>query len=284
MRPAVGLLFLIACDPATEGTLSVRAWGEEGAFEGFPNDEVTFIDGWSVQYDNVLVGLSNFELADPVTEEVVASDDAVYVVDLAAATTPVDVTSFNAPIGRQRYSYSRVEATEDATNVNADPAVFDAMVAGGHDLWLSGTATNGERSVTFAWGINRPVTFTFCESGADGNDGVAIVEDGTSTAESTLHLDHLYWDRLGVEEANLRFDPIAAWADESGAVPFADLAGSPTAALVDRDGEPVNDDGGAQLTYDDAGIGLTDLRAFILFASTEMGHMDGVGECTPVDP
>jgi hypothetical protein len=280
----VFLTVLVACAPA-DTELHVQLWGEEAPVEGIPNDEFAFVDGWSVAFEHYVLAVSNVELADANTEDVVASDAGVYVVDLAQAPDPVDVTHLVAAPGRYRFSWGSLSPTAAATNVNGvDEGVLTAMIEGGYNAHLAGTATKDTRTVTFDWGLSNPASYVFCANGEDGTDGVVLDADAENEAQLTWHVDHLYWDRLGVEEADLRFEGIAAWADADGVIALDDLAGSPTAALEDRDGNVILDEDGDPLAYDDAGLGLANLRDFLLFSARESGHLDGVGECSVVAP
>ncbi len=275
------LSLLIACtDKVTNGTVDVVAWGEEAAVGGFPNDELAFADGWSVTYNTVLVSFGDLAFSDPSTGDVVASDDALRIVDLHLAEAPAALTSIELPEGRHDVSYAVLPATLEAEVVNAAPEdALAAMIAGGFNTYLRGVAQKDGASVGFAWGLRNPARYVACENGLDGTAGLAVVGEESVTAELSFHLDHLYWDQLGVEEASLRFQGVAAWADASRQVPFEDLAEAPTDALVDRNGNPVLDENGAQLSYNDAGLGLDNLRSFMLYSVQEAGHLNGVGEC-----
>lgn len=280
---ATAILVLQGCKKG-EGEVVVTAWGEEAAFEGFPNEEVAFEDGWTVTYDAWIVSIADISLTDPASGEEVAGDATNYVVDLTRAVDPAEITRLTAPSGRYDFGYALVPATAGAANANgADAAAVGAMAAGGFNTFLSGSANKNGETVTFAWSFQNPARYTTCENGEDGTAGIVVNPDEETGAEMSLHLDHTYWDRLGVEEASLRFDPIAAWADDSGVVPFEDLAGSQTSGLTDRDGEPILKGDGTALVYDDAGLGLTNLRDFILFSAKQMAHLNGIGECTPRD-
>jgi hypothetical protein len=284
MRLFALLPLLVACNKGAEGTVALSAWGEDAAFEGFPNEELSFADGWTLSFDAVVANLTDIELADPDTEEVVAGDDGNYLVDLAQAVDPAAITTLSAPEGRYRLSYAVVPPTAGATNVNGAPAeAVDAMVANGYRLYVKGTASKDGADVTFTWGFPEAYTYRFCENGADGTDGVALVADEELEAELTLHIDHIWWDQLGVEEASLRFAPMAAWAGDDNDVTLDELAAASVPDLRDPDGNPITDETGQNLFYDDAGLGITNLRDFVLFSSIEMAHMNGIGECEPVD-
>jgi len=50
--------------------------------------------------------------------------------------------------------------------------------------------------------------------------GVETNPSGTTIAQITMHTDHVFWDKLRQEGANLRFDPIAAYAPLDGGTFF----------------------------------------------------------------
>src|SRR4029077_452900 len=73
-------------------------------------------------------------------------------------------------------------------------------------------------TVNFAFGWNDSTSMLNCVADdkndeSDLNDrGVVTTPDGTTIAQITMHTDHVFWDKLRQEGANLRFDPIAAYA------------------------------------------------------------------------
>jgi hypothetical protein len=287
MRNAwIGLVAgLVGCTGGGDGTVALKGWGEEAPYEGFPNSELSFIDGWSLQFVHSVTSFGNFELADPDTEEAVATDATNYVADWTQTTDPADVNALDVPEGRYKYSFSFIPLTDGATAVggDVDAAVLSAMVTNGWNTYLDGVATKGSVTVTFKWGMANAARYKFCVNGEDDTDGVAVSAGETTDATMFVHQDHTFWDRLGTEEANLRFDTPAAWADTTGEIPLDDLSQVSTAAPEDRDGNPILDQNGNPLAYDDGGLGLADLKAFILYSTAQQGHLNGEGLCTITD-
>jgi hypothetical protein len=78
-------------------------------------------------------------------------------------------------------------------------------------------------TVNFAFGWNDAtqmlncVNYDFSSSEDNLADrGVQTNPDGTYIAQITMHTDHTFWDKLRQEGANLRFDPVAAFAPTDG--------------------------------------------------------------------
>ena len=74
-------------------------------------------------------------------------------------------------------------------------------------------------TVNFAFGWNDAtqmlncVNYDFSSSEDNLADrGVQTNPDGTYIAQITMHTDHTFWDKVRQEGANLRFDPVAAFA------------------------------------------------------------------------
>ncbi len=287
MRPSLVPVFtslvLGACGGVSDGTVDVTAWGEEAAVDGYPNAELSFADGWTVTFNHWVTSMSNVELADPQSEVAVFSDPTIYVADWTPAVEPVAVVSTDLPEGRYKVSYSFVPAVAGATKLTAvDDAVLQQMVASGWNTYVDGIATKAGNSVAFKWGMHNPARYQFCKNGIDESDGVAVAADKRVEAGIFVHTDHLFWDRLGTEDAQLRFDAIAGWKDATGAVPFDDLTNVSIANIKDRAGAPVLDENGQPLAYDDAGLGFPKLREFILYSTSTQAHLNGEGQCTRV--
>lgn len=102
-------------------------------------------------------------------------------------------------------------------------------------------------------------------------------------AELTCHVDDLFWDTLGAEQARLRFDPIwGADRDRDGFVDLDELAQQRLADLQDPDRAPLLDEDGVPLVYDPGAVPLADknLREFLVAASASQAHLDGLGLCS----
>jgi hypothetical protein len=211
---------------------------------------------------------------------------------------------------RYAFSYEIAPAAAGARQVNIaaqDGTLVEAMVRGGLAHYVEGVATyEGARftewrdfptRVRFHFGWGGAVSYLNCANpdnpGSDAeNRGVAPRRDGPQRAVLTMHLEHLFWDQLGVENPALRFDPMAARAAPRPAmdplVTLEDLAASQITNLTDRNGQGVKDRGQlpgytpqmATLRYDAAGVpGITNLRQFAVYSAQAMAHLNGDGLC-----
>ncbi len=85
----------------------------------------------------------------------------------------------------------------------------------------------------------------------------------------TIHGDHLFMDSLVEMEPSLRFDAIAAAdADHDGDVTLEELEAVSQTAFEALDHYDVDPDSG-----------ITDLRAYLTYLATTVGHIDGEGHC-----
>lgn len=273
---------------AGSGRVDVTAWGEEAATVGYPNDELAFADGWSLKYDHWVTAFSGIELADPQTEKPVFTDDTLYVADWTQAVDPAAVTDTELASGRYKVAYSFVPAAAGATKVTpVDDALLAPMIAHGWNTYFEATATKGDQTVRVKWGMANPARYQSCKNGVDGTDGIAVPDGGRVDLGIFVHLDHTWWDRLGSEEASLRFAVIAAWANPAtGETALEDLAHVSVANIRGPDEQPILDENGKPLRYDDAGLGLAHLNDFIVFSTSGQAHLDGEGQCmrVPLSP
>jgi hypothetical protein len=274
------------CSADGEGTIVFRVSGEDGAREGFPNDEASFADGWSLQFDKYLVAVAGIEI-DASDAGAAATDERVYVVDLHAGEPELDEIGPVAARRWDRVSWA-MRAPEADDDVVAVDGVSDEDVArlidGGFVYWVSGRATKDAREVTFAWGLDNPSRNRDCTNGVDGTAGLVVRNNTVTEAEITVHVEHLFWDTLGSEQQVLRFEPIAAVADDAGAVQWDGLAEQRLADMQDSDGEPLLDDDGTAVVYNPGSLPISNLQEFILAATRTQAHLGGEGLCTIEPP
>ncbi len=97
----------------------------------------------------------------------------------------------------------------------------------------------------------------------------------------TVHLDHLFFDSLVVERAEMRLEALAAAADADGRVTLDALSAQPLADLRDTAGAPLRDASGAPVLYDpgSAPLAAPTLREFVRASLSTVGHLDGEGHC-----
>ena len=154
------------------------------------------------------------------------------------------------------------------------------MIERGWSLYVAGSATNGTVDRTFEYGFDMDVLNRRCVAG-DGTDGVVIPNGALVDAQITLHLDHLFFDNLRLDLAEMRFDAMAAAADADGHVTLESLEGQRLADLQGIDGGPLVDEDGAPVTYDpgSAALDTPTLASLVREAATTIGHWNGEGHC-----
>ena len=284
MGALLALAGLVGCgDGGASGTLRLTLNGEEASREGFPvgegEDRIAFADGWSVEFEKVLVSIVDVRLAASDGDEAGVAVDPI-VADLHLGT-PEGWRLEGVPARRwDRFSYRFGAPTMDARRVNAvEDADLEAMVMGGHAFWIEGVARRDGQEVPFRWGLPVAVDNVRCVNGVDETDGLVIGEGGLSEAELTVHLDHLFFDSLASKEPGMRFEAMAAVAGE-GPLTLEDLAAQSITDVRDAEGEPIEVEG-APLIYDpgDTPLEARDLRGFVLAAARTMGHFQGEGHC-----
>jgi hypothetical protein len=217
------------------------------------------------------------------------------------------------PMVRYAFSFDIASATGDATNVNLSPEQFNdyrEMIAKRWTLLLTGTATYRGRaamagtpaadyptSVRFRYGFSAPTSYINCnnpDNGGEGSPGVAPRATGPARAQITLHMDHLFWLRLNVEDPPPHFDHFAARATP-GAMGMPalstldDLMGVAPTNLVDRMMRPIPDRGDQTTGYTPMGprlvaetngaSGLDDMRSFVAFSTRSFAHFNADGLC-----
>jgi hypothetical protein len=275
---------LAACsggDSAGEGTLRVKISGEEAAKTGYPagsgGDEIAFSDGWTLQFEKILVSLTDFAL------QAEDGDDA----DVEASPVVADLHlgeprlwSFAQVPARRwdRVGYRYAPPTRKSTKANdVDDADIERMADEGYALLIEATATKADRTIPIEFGFAFEAVMTRCENGMDMTDGIVVANNAVNEAQITVHLDHLFFDRFAVDDASLRFDPMAAMAPESGPLTLADLAKQTNLSdLKDAEGKPL------ELAYDPGSVFKPiprNLGEYVVSAATTTGHWNGEGHC-----
>jgi hypothetical protein len=265
----------------TNGTLTVRASGEDAAREGFPvgegDAEIAFVDGWTVRFDHVLVSIADFSL------RIRGGDDAGLDADPVVADLHLgnaELWAFDGVPARRwdRVGFRYVPARAGVRAANdVGASALAAMIDNGYSLLVSGTAEKDGREVDFEYGFDFEVAHTRCVNALDDTDGLVVPAGAAAEAEITVHLDHLFFDTYASEDAELRFDPMAAVAPDDGPVTLDDLSVQDNLSdLLGPDGQPLD------LAYD-SGSAFDpvpeDLREYVIAAATTTGHFNGEGHC-----
>jgi hypothetical protein len=277
------MVFAVGCAASEggDGTLSVRISGEEAALSGYPvgegEDEIAFVDGWTLEFQKVIVSLTKFSMATTDGEDADVEADAV-VVDLHQGTP--ELWRFEG-LAAQRwdevnYRYLKPPAKARVVNDVSDEDLA-RMQDEGYSLLVEGTAHKEDRDVKFSWGFPLAIDVMHCQNGLDGTDGIVVRDNAVTNSEITVHLDHLFFDNWAVAEPNLRFDALAAMAPEGGMLTLPDLRGQDNLSdLKDADGAPLD------LAYDPGSAFHPvpkNLDEFVSAAAETTGHWNGEGHC-----
>jgi hypothetical protein len=290
MRAAV-LFLSVSCaalgcgSQAASGTLNMAASAEEAAVEGYPTTTgLRFADGWSIDFDFLLISLDDFYVSHGGTRTPLETDEVVVNLHDAIAQ---DVWSFPS-LPAQRYEdvgYEILPPAASARHVGTvSQAQVDAMVASGTSFWVHGTAHHPmHHDVVIDLQFPLHTEQTLCMNAMDMTEGLVVTPNGTSNLQMTFHLDHLFFDSIVAPEPSLRFEAYAAAAGSDFVVTWNDLASQPLADLHDIDGTPLVE-AGAQVVYDPGSTPLAtqDLRSFVFHQVTTIGHFNGEGHCTYV--
>jgi hypothetical protein len=246
-------LAMTACGEETKEeakTHRLTVYGEAYIEDRIPAGDT---DGWTVDFEAFLVAVGDVKAGD-------TDVGGQRVFDLARSsggTGHLFADAADGPFDTLEY---RVAPAAGASAGNATAAQVERMNQGGHSVWVSGTATKGGETRTFAWGFDTDTRYFGCHAEP------ADVGDGTVRSVFTIHADHLFYDDLVSEAPNVAFQLVAdADADGDGEVTRAELE------AVDITGLDRYQVGNA----DD----VTDLWRFIEAQTRTLGHIDGEGHC-----
>ncbi len=263
------------------GTLVIAISGEEASRGGYPvgsGDEViAFEDGWTLEFQKVVVSLANFTLKTSDGEDAALESGAI-VADLHQGEP--ELWKFEDVPARRwdRVGYRYTPPSERTARANEVEATdLERMANMGWSLYIEATAQHGERNVRLQFGFPLEVEMSRCIDARDETDGVVVEAGGVNEAQITVHLDHLFFDSYATDEAALRFEPMAAVAQESGLLQLEDLRQQDNLSdLVDAEGQPLD------LAYD-PGSSFDpvpdNLEQYVMAAATTTGHWNGEGHC-----
>jgi hypothetical protein len=232
------MLVSLAALPACSGTAAwtVELWGEAFIEEEIPSE--VFADGCSASFDRFEVRVAEAALVDGSGERVV--ELAPFDRDLT------EVGPWTA-------------ATGDVPSGFYDRAHFRVAPGDGPSVSVAGTVACETGSVTFAWDFDTDTTYGCTLA------GLTLPAGGAGTTQLTIHGDHLFYDGLENEDAEVRGELfVASDADDDGAVTLDELSAVPLAPTGYQVGQ-----------YGD----VVDLGGFVRHLSQTLGHVDGEGHC-----
>ncbi|MEM9567103.1 MAG: DUF4382 domain-containing protein [Cyanobacteria bacterium P01_E01_bin.34] len=206
---SVGLAIAFPAVSAEDGTLHIRANGEDFVRQGFVSK-----DGWQIDFDHVFVNFADVTAYqsdppfDPDADEqpqadIAMSVDNVVTVDLAEGdedAEPVAIAELSVPAGRYNaLSWNMVQAASGT--------------AAGQVMVLVGTAAKEGTTLPFVLEFDREYAYVCGDFVGDERKGI-VPAGGIADVEATLHFDHLFGDGEAAAD-----DPI-----NTGAVGFQPLA------------------------------------------------------------
>jgi hypothetical protein len=250
------------------GTAQVTIWGEEYIEQGIPAD--VFADGWAVRFDEFLLLLSDIHARSSNAEQS-RRFDRPQLVDLVNPG-PHDVASFELRAQAwPEFGYSiRPADSDDVFHQAVSDAQRERMLGAGYSVYISGRATRGDETKTFAWGFATTTQYDECVSVANGRQvpGFVVSAGGTQAVQITIHGDHFFYDDLASEAAVPRFDALAAAdADGDGDVTLDELSAVKLVRI-------------AEGTYGTGSVSdVDDLGAFVRAQTASIGHFQGEGHC-----
>ena len=221
---------------------------------------------------------------------------------------------------RYAFSYDLVNVTPNATFVNVaadDPDVL-SMIESGQRVLMTGRAEFKGQScqssvasydfsslptpVDFRFGLDGPVSYVNCQNpdntgeaieGEEFQRGIQLLPNGVTTAQITVHTDHLFWPTTAHENVPLfnQFAANAAPSDTAASVDLEMLEYVPIPNVTDRNGAPlpwrscvdasmyVLPTQPATMTFAPGTLGLSNLHDFVQFNAMTMGHLNADGLC-----
>jgi len=277
-------------DLAGEGDLALEVSGGAALREGFPYTEGSatyeFVDGWELQFEEYVIVVDDVFLSEQDDSSEVERWEGPEVMDLAAGGTGSEelTTIGGLPARRLDFGFSIVAPSEVPAESSASEDVVQMMIDNGWSFYTSGEAVHPatSRTIRFEFGLPVEMLNYECINGKDTTKGVSIEANKTTGAFIYAHAIHLFWDTLSSGDEDLRFEAFAAVAGDDDVVTEEELKAQDLTDLRDADGEPLVDDQGHPVVYNDGGLLPPDewtLYHFLKYAFRASTHFNGVGLC-----
>lgn len=261
-----------ACGEDGTGEISVNTYGEDFIEVEIPQasgrEDEGFVDGFRLAYDTFLVALGPVRIADR-NGDLGAEMAGARVFDMTPAG-PHSVVTFSDVDARR---WDRVSVglspAQDAGAGNASAADVQFMNDMGYSTYVEGSATDGTKTFTFAWGFQTNTLFDRCQD-ANGQLGLVVPTGGRVNMEITVHGDHFVYDDLQDPDAELRFRALAD----------ADVEGNGDGEVTLEELDAIDLSRLPADLYGTGGDGsVVTLRDYVEALSRTLIHFQGEGDC-----
>jgi len=206
----------------------------------------------------------------------------------------VDLGTYELAEGFYELGFQALPASEEAVNLtDVGDNIVLMMIEEHWSHYIVGSAERSGDTIYFEWGFENPADYSLCEDGNTGLGGVEITGDQidaqneaeaqeTITSQVTFHPDHLFFDWLETEAADMRFNVFSAWANtDDDYIEWGRLGDINAAAILDPYDEEMLDEEGSPLSYSNAAIGMD---SYIIYNVRGGWHWNGQGLCEIDDP
>lgn len=264
-------------ESAGSGKLRVILQAEETITDGLDKGtDVENTQDYNVRYSKFLITIGNVKLAKSSTDASEGLAD-VYVADLKQVGEQGVELGVLDDIEAGQWDKFGFDTPAASDKVKKLGGVSDAdvktMADNGWTYWIEGEVLRDDGDpVAFKIQTDTATVFGDCE--LDGEPGVSVVEDGTSTATITIHGDHIFFNAFptGSEGSIKR---LAGWVieadqDMDGQVNTEDLASVDATEVFT-----------SELGYslDGAPIAIENALDYVRAQLATQGHLNGEGEC-----
>lgn len=196
---------------------------------------VTTVDGWNIRFERVLVTVGGSDLEGDDCDEyadagyyrildgrIAAPQKVGLMYGLGACTFELSARNpeFDSLLGEGVTEADKTAMRTPGTDPFNENAGITFLVVGSAER-------EGVRK-TFDWKLRKP-RVSYDECVIDGQKTFTLSQNVPATIDLQVHAEVLFHDRLDLERATLRFDPIAAADDGDGAVTFEELTKVPLA-------------------------------------------------------
>jgi hypothetical protein len=264
------------------GNLSVVIGAEETIPDGLQagTGDENILDGFDISFSRYIlvvgqVAMSQVGGANP------QSSDALGVADFTSLpSTQPELTAFNGiPTGQYTsFGFETPAPTAGVTNINAVAQTdIDAMVTNGWSYIIEGTITQVSDGATKDFLIEADVPTVYSDCALDGLEpGVNVASN--SSADITIHGDHIFFNGFPEEEGNVQrlaqwlwdvddvnSDDVLTKSDFEAASDIGSLFPSPPNGVYELTGGPISP--------------IANAWDFIRAQLGTQGHILGEGEC-----